>query len=435
MMKRSVPDLLAVLICALLVVGGVITAPASQAATAIDARYAELGGAGGRLGGATGAEFCGLRGGGCQRNFERGVIIWSSATGAQPSFGAILSSWRGNDAENGRFGYPTGPEVCGITGGGCYQNFQGGAIIWSERTGAHISTGAIRVAWARTGFEAGRLGYPTTDEVCGLRGGGCYQNYQGGSIVWAPSTGAWLSVGAIRTRWASTGFENGALGYPITDERCTGSTCDQRYQRGVIAWTAAGGTVLGRDIDVAASSVVVVNKRRPLNPARYIPGPLVGVEGPLLRSDAAQQFSRLLADARAGGIAMVPISGYRSYDTQASLYASYVNRYGQATADLISARPGYSEHQTGLAVDIGISDGTCSLQECFAGTPAGAWAAGNAWRYGFVIRYPQGQTPVTGYAYEPWHLRYVGATIASEMRVHGVPTLEHYMNLPAAPSY
>lgn len=254
--------------------------------------------------------------------------------------------------------------------------------------------------------------------------------------MWTPATGARISMGGIRAAWAATGFENGALGYPVTNESCTADSCTQWYQRGVISWTAAGGARVSRDIDVASSAVVVVNKRRPLNPLRYVPSPLVAVEGALLRqSDAAQQFTRLLGDARAAGIAMVPLSGYRSYDTQASLYTSYVNQYGQATADLISARPGFSEHQTGLAIDIGNQNGACGLQECFAGTPAGVWAAQNAWRYGFIIRYPQGMTSVTGYSYEPWHLRYVGGTIASEMRVHGIPTLEHYMNLPAAPSY
>ncbi|WP_104165830.1 D-alanyl-D-alanine carboxypeptidase family protein [Arthrobacter sp. SX1312] len=373
--------LLIALCCALMTAGSLATAPSSHARTAIDARHAQLGGAGGRLGPPTGAEFCGLRNGGCQRNYQRGVIVWSPATGAQPSYGAIGQTWRAHGSRNGRFGYPTGPEVCG------------------------------------------------------LRGGGCYQNYQGGSIIWSPTTGARISVGAIRARWASTNFENGALGYPISDESCSAGACKQRYQRGVITWTARGGTVLSRDIDVAASSVVVVNKRRMLNPAGYTPGPLVNVGGSLLRSDAAQQFTRLLADARAAGVAMVPVSGYRSFATQASLYASYVNRYGQARADLISARPGYSEHQTGLAIDIGNRNGSCGLQECFAGTPAGAWAAQNAWRYGFIIRYPQGRTSTTGYAYEPWHLRYVGTTISSEMRAHRLPTLEHYLSIPAAPSY
>lgn len=434
-MKRSVPDFLVVVLCAFLMVGGVITAPAAHAVTAIDAKYAELGGASSPLGAVTGNEVCGLRSGGCYRSYQRGAIIWSPATGAHPSWGAIRDTWRSSGFENGVLGYPTSSEVCGLRNGGCYQNYQGGAIVWSPASGARMSLGGIRARWAASGYENGVLGYPTTNEVCGLRGGGCYQNYQGGSIIWSSRTGAWISMGGIRGAWARTGYENGALGYPTSNESCSAGTCIQRYQRGSISWTSAGGARVARDIDVASSSVVVVNKRRPLNPARYVPGPLVSVEGPLLRSDAAQQFSRLLAGARAAGVGMVSVSGYRSYDTQASLYASYVNQYGQATADTISARPGYSEHQTGLAVDIGNPNGACGLQECFAGTPAGTWAAQNAWRYGFIIRYPQGQTSVTGYSYEPWHLRYVGATIASEMRTHGIRTLEHYMSLPAAPSY
>ncbi|OUM39799.1 D-alanyl-D-alanine carboxypeptidase family protein [Arthrobacter sedimenti] len=434
-MRRIVAYLLAMLTCALLLAGTVVAAPAAQAVTPIETRYAQLGGAGGRLGAATSAEVCGLRAGGCYRNYQGGAIVWSPATGAQPSWGAIRQTWRLFGFENGGLGYPTGPEVCGIRDNGCYQNFQGGAIVWSPATGARATGGSIRGAWARTGYEAGGLGYPTTNEVCGLRGGGCYQNYQGGAIIWSPATGARISVGAIRAAWASTHFENGALGYPVTDESCTASGCDQRFQRGVISWSPGGGARIARDIDVAASLFVVVNKRRQLNPARYVPESLVGVEGHLLRRDAAEKFARLLADARASGIGMVPVSGYRSYDTQTSLYASYVNQYGRDTADLISARPGFSEHQTGLAIDIGNPNGACGLQECFAGTPAGDWAARNAWRYGFIIRYPQGFTSVTGYSYEPWHLRYVGITISSEMRLHGLPTLEHYMSLPAAPSY
>lgn len=434
-MRRVFAHLLVLLSAVLLAAGGLTTAPPAQAATAIETKYAELGGSGGNLGAPTSAEVCGLRGGGCYRNYQRGAIVWSPATGAHPSWGAIRETWRSYGFETGGLGYPTTGEICGLRNAGCYQSFQGGAIVWSPATGARISVGGIRTAWAASGFENGALGYPTTNEVCGLRGGGCYQNYQGGAIIWSPATGARISIGGIRAAWAATGYENGALGYPVSNESCSGGTCSQAYQRGRISWTAAGGARVFRDIDVAASVVVVVNKRRQLNPARHVPGPLVDVGGPLLRSDAAQQFFRLLADARAGGIAMVPVSGYRSYDTQASLYASYVSQYGQAAADLISARPGFSEHQTGLAIDIGNANGACGLQECFAGTPAGAWAAQNAWRYGFIVRYPQGQTPVTGYAYEPWHLRYVGPTIASEMRTHGLRTLEQYMSLPAAPSY
>ena len=106
----------------------------------------------------------------------------------------------------------------------------------------------------------------------------------------------------------------------------------------------------------------------------------------------------------------MPISGYRSYSQQASLYDSYVRQYGQATADTIAARPGYSEHQTGLAMDIGNASGICALQACFATMPAGKRAADHAAEHGFIIRYPAGSEATTGYTYEPWHLRYVGGT-------------------------
>ncbi|MEW1804795.1 hypothetical protein AB0313_00130, partial [Pseudarthrobacter sp. NPDC080039] len=89
--------------------------------------------------------------------------------------------------EGGALGYPTTDEVAGLRDGGVYQNYQGGAIIWSPATGAHVSTGVIRGLWAATGFEGGALGYPTTDEVAGLRDGGVYQNYQGGAIIWSPA--------------------------------------------------------------------------------------------------------------------------------------------------------------------------------------------------------------------------------------------------------
>nr|WP_240630321.1 D-alanyl-D-alanine carboxypeptidase family protein [Specibacter cremeus] len=86
-------------------------------------------------------------------------------------------------------------------------------------------------------------------------------------------------------------------------------------------------------------------------------------------------------------------------------------------------------------MDIGNPNGECSLLACFASTPAGRYATDNVWRYGFIIRYPDGYTSITGYAYEPWHLRYVGVRVATDMRDRGYRTLEQYLGLPAAPSY
>ena len=135
---------------------------------------------------------CGLPGGGCRQEYQRGAIIWSAATSARTSVGGIRATWAAAGAEGGRLGYPTSNEACGLRSGGCYQMFQGGAIIWSPATGSRVSIGGIRAAWAAAGLENGRLGYPTSNEVCGLRNGGCQQLFQGGAILWSPATGSRL---------------------------------------------------------------------------------------------------------------------------------------------------------------------------------------------------------------------------------------------------
>ncbi|MFF2345652.1 LGFP repeat-containing protein, partial [Pseudarthrobacter sp. NPDC058119] len=119
---------------------------------------------------------------------------------------------------------------------------------WSPATGAHITTGAIGAAWAAAGFENGRLGYPVIDQVGGLKDGGAYQNYQGGTIIWSPATGAHICIAAIRSIWASTGYENGRLGYPTSDEYATGNdgSVAQNYQGGVIHWSPTGSYITWR---------------------------------------------------------------------------------------------------------------------------------------------------------------------------------------------
>ncbi|GGH93396.1 S8 family serine peptidase [Arthrobacter liuii] len=225
--------------------GCILYSPASGAHVskgAIRDLWAQTGYENGSLGYPVTDEVAGIRDGGVYQNYQGGAIIWSPATGAHISVGAIRGLWAQTGFENGALGYPVTNEVSGLRDGGVYQNYQGGAIIWSPATGAHISVGAIRGEWAATGFEGGRLGYPVTDEVAGLRDGGVYQNYQGGAIIWSPATGAHLSVGAIRSFWASTGFESGRLGYPTSDEYPTGNdgSVAQNYQGGVIHFTPGG---------------------------------------------------------------------------------------------------------------------------------------------------------------------------------------------------
>lgn len=191
-------------------------------------------------------------------------------------------------------------------------------------------------------------------------------------------------------------------------------------------------TVASWNIDDPNSLTVIVNKQRPLNPQDFTPADLREVNvphtwAPMLRDEAATAVESMFAAASAeAGLSLASNSAYRSYSAQQSIYNG---------DDLSTARPGYSEHQTGLAIDIGAESGNCSLAQCFADTAEGQWLAGNAWRFGFVLRYPAGQTDVTGYEFEPWHYRYIGPAAAEAYHAAGASTLEAFFGLPAAPSY
>jgi D-alanyl-D-alanine carboxypeptidase len=193
-------------------------------------------------------------------------------------------------------------------------------------------------------------------------------------------------------------------------------------------------------LDDPNSMWVISNKHRPFNPADFAPSDLsmpVGVPNKFtqpLRSAAARAVEAMYTDAVAQGVNFGIISAYRDYGTQVSLYNRYVARDGQEAADTYSARPGHSEHQTGLAVDFD-DGGACYLNACFESTTAGAWLAANSANYGFVLRYPNGQDSVTGFTYEPWHFRYIGVTAAQEMRDTGTLTLEEFFGLEPAPGY
>jgi len=191
-----------------------------------------------------------------------------------------------------------------------------------------------------------------------------------------------------------------------------------------------------------ASLWFIVNKQRS-TPASYVPAGLrqpgvrvrsSGSSEMLLRDDAATSLEQLVAGAAGQGINLILVSGYRSYGLQQSVYGGNVTRQGQAEADKTSARPGHSEHQTGLAADLGTVSGLCQLETCFGQTPEGKWLAAHAHEYGFVIRYPEGQESVVGYSYEPWHLRYVGKELSIELQKTG-QTLERFFDLPNAASY
>jgi len=187
------------------------------------------------------------------------------------------------------------------------------------------------------------------------------------------------------------------------------------------------------------SITVVVNKRNGLA-ADYVPPDLVlpsGIpnnNGQPVRKVMVPDLKAMQAAMAAEGITLRIGSAYRSYYTQQSIYNRYVSQDGQANADTYSARPGNSEHQTGLAVDLDDGRG-CNLNVCFRDTPGGKWLAANSWKYGFILRYGEGWQPIVGYRFEPWHYRYVGIELATDMHEKGIRTLEEYYGLPAAPDY
>lgn len=187
---------------------------------------------------------------------------------------------------------------------------------------------------------------------------------------------------------------------------------------------------------------VVVNKQRPYDPIDWRPDDLVmpdgvrALEQSAMRSSAAKALTTLVRaadDAGAGEIGY--LSAFRSYATQQETYAGRVAVGGVAAADRESARAGFSEHQSGLAVDIVPCSGSCGSLDDVAGSSQGAWVREHAWEYGFVIRYVDGQESVSGYEPEAWHLRYIGPELAQAYHDGGYTTLEAFFNLPAAPSY
>lgn len=196
-------------------------------------------------------------------------------------------------------------------------------------------------------------------------------------------------------------------------------------------------------INEAESASVVVNKGRVL-PRDYVPANLTVPNVLLrdsetsnnmhLRGEAAKALKKLFDAAAKDDLYLRLASGYRSYFTQANLYNQYVRVTGQKSADDYSARPGHSEHQTGLAADVAPSDLRCSIQPCFADTSEGRWLGSNAYKFGFIIRYPENLEKLTGYKYEPWHLRYLGSELAKEVKKSG-QTLEQFFDLPAYSTY
>ena len=187
---------------------------------------------------------------------------------------------------------------------------------------------------------------------------------------------------------------------------------------------------------------VVVNKVDPMSPADYEPSLLTSPGLPktsvskTLRSDAAAALDTMATELNAAGAGELGMNnGYRSYWLQTRVHSSHVSSRGQEGADRVSARPGFSEHQTGLSMDVVSCGDGCGEIGAFGGTSESDWVAEHAWEYGFIVRYEQGATDTTGYVAEPWHLRYIGPTLAAAYHDGGYRTLEEFFGLAPAPDY
>ena len=170
---------------------------------------------------------------------------------------------------------------------------------------------------------------------------------------------------------------------------------------------------------------ILVNKYHKL-PDDYEPDDLIALSYHnsytyYLRSEAAEAYERLQSAALLDNVIIYPFSAYRSYDTQNTLYTRYKERDGEKKADTYSARPGFSEHQLGLAIDI-ISN---TLTDNLTNNDY-EWMLDNSYKYGFIVRYPKGCQHITQFMEEPWHLRYLGIELATKVHNSGLTYDEYY---------
>jgi D-alanyl-D-alanine carboxypeptidase len=208
---------------------------------------------------------------------------------------------------------------------------------------------------------------------------------------------------------------------------------------------AQATTLMEQSTTDPESRWILVNKQNPLNPIDYVPKDLVAPQFPALnanpygrklRKEASKAAYKLAMAMKSEGAGSLIIqSAYRSYDEQKTIHARQVEKYGLKAGEALAARPGYSEHQTGWAMDVSARGQGCQIRVCFGQTKAGRWLAENSWRFGFIIRYPSEATKVTGYQYEPWHLRYAGIGLATVMHQDKVRVLEKFLHYPSAPNY
>lgn len=182
-----------------------------------------------------------------------------------------------------------------------------------------------------------------------------------------------------------------------------------------INYTKKGYKIINKNGLYYINDILIINKTYTL-PSSYYPGTLA--------TDFNTNYNKLINQSKKDNINLFIVSGFRSYNTQSVLYNNYMKRDGKKAADTYSARPGHSEHQSGLAADINSTDAS------MINTKEGKWLNDNCYKYGFIIRYPKGKEDITGYIYEPWHIRYVGTELATTLYNNGDwITLEEYLGI------
>ncbi|MGZ7445598.1 D-alanyl-D-alanine carboxypeptidase family protein [Paenibacillus sp. TH7-28] len=279
---------------------------------------------------------------------------------------------------------------------------------------------------------------------------GCGDKEAGEPQVSSPGTGnaAEANGGAAAGGNDAAGAETGDSGAVNPDDNTNSPADSGAADAGAGNGPANSGTDTdsGQSVDTAAasdpySSAVLINKQFAL-PDDYEPKDLVypdvrftfkeKIEKRMMRKEAAEALEELFSGAEKDGIYLAGVSAYRSHSTQTALFNRYVKKDGEEKAKTYSAVPGHSEHETGLAIDVSGSDGKCAAESCFGDTKEAAWLADHVAEYGFIIRYPEGKEDITGYKYEPWHLRYVGKEIAADIAERGITLEEYYDAVPVS---